>query len=149
MQKPAQIREVITRCVPSLATNPDRLTITVGEGHIVATGAASLSFEWQYQLAIGVIDFAGHPNQLLVPLLAWLRANQSELFCNPDKRDNAIKVESELLGNDLYDLLITLPLTERVIVTRTEVGLGWAYAPEPQDSDDEVLWQPATAGSVG
>lgn len=141
MIKPAAIREVIASCVPQLAQNPERLILTVGDGHIVATGAHSLSFEWQYSLSIGVIDFAGHPDQLIVPLLAWLRANQSELFCNPDKRENAIKVESELLAGDLFDLLITIPLTERVIVTKTEEGIGWQHVPEPPDEPyDGITW---------
>ena len=72
MLKPAAIRDVIARCVPQLAQNPEGLILTVGDGRIVATGARSLSFEWQYPLSIGVIDFAGHPDQLVVPLLAWL-----------------------------------------------------------------------------
>lgn len=142
MLKPTAIRDVIASCVPQLAQNPESLILTVGDGHIVATGAHSLSFEWQYSLSIGVIDFAGHPDQLIVPLLAWLRANQSELFCNPDKRENAIKVESELLAGDLYDLLITIPLTERVIVTKTEEGIGWQHVPEPPDEPyDGITWE--------
>ncbi|MBZ6064705.1 phage tail protein [Aeromonas schubertii] len=142
MLKPQQIRDVLAACVPALATDPERLTITIGEGRIVATGAASLSFEWQYQLAIGVLDFAGHPDQLLVPLLAWLRQHQSELFTNPERRDQAIKVEAELLANDLYDLLLTIPLTERVIVRQTEQGIGWEHVPEPpEDPYDGITWE--------
>ncbi|MGK4474145.1 phage tail protein [Aeromonas molluscorum] len=32
---------------------------------------------------MGIIDFAGHPDQLVVPLLAWLRQHQPELMTNP------------------------------------------------------------------
>ncbi|HHQ4584659.1 phage tail protein [Aeromonas hydrophila] len=142
MLKPAAIRDVIASCVPQLAQNPDRLILTVGDGRIVATGARSLSFEWQYPLSIGVIDFAGHPDQLVVPLLAWLRQNQPELFTNPDKRENAIKVESELLAGDLYDLLITIQLNERVIVKKTELGIGWEHVEEPpEDPYDGITWE--------
>ncbi|MGR1184963.1 phage tail protein [Aeromonas veronii] len=142
MLKPAAIRDVLARCSPQLAQNPESLILTVGDGRIVATGAQSLSFEWQYPLSIGVIDFAGHPDQLVVPLLAWLRQHQPELFTNQDKRENAIKVESELLAGDLYDLLITIPLTERVIVTQTEEGIGWQHVPEPpEDPYDGITWE--------
>lgn len=64
----------------------------MGDGRIVATGATSLSFEWQYPLSIGVIDFAGHPDQLVVPLLAWLRQHQPELFTNAESGKMASKL---------------------------------------------------------
>lgn len=141
MLKPAAIRDVIARCVPQLAQNPEGLILTVGDGRIVATGARSLSFEWQYPLSIGVIDFAGHPDQLVVPLLAWLRQHQPELFTNAEKREDAIKVESELLAGDLYDLLITVQLTERVIVTKRK-RIGWEHVPEPpEDPYDGITWE--------
>jgi hypothetical protein len=72
MEKPKQIREVLTSCVPHLKTNPDKLHIFIAPGNVESTGASSLSFEWQYPLTIGVEDFAGHPDQIMVPLLAWL-----------------------------------------------------------------------------
>ena len=85
MEKPKQIRELLQQSVPQLGQNPERLILTIGEGQIVATGATSLSFEWQYQLEIGVVDFAGHPDMLLIPLLAWLR--QHSLNCSPTRTD--------------------------------------------------------------
>ena len=142
MEKPKQIREVLTRCVPHLKTNPDKLHLFIAPGNVESTGASSLSFEWQYPLSIGVIDFAGHPDQLVVPLLAWLRQHQPELFTNAEKREDAIKVEYELLAGDLYDLLITVQLTERVIVTKTEEGIGWEHVQEPpEDPYDGITWE--------
>ena len=142
MEKPKQIREVLTRCVPHLKTNPDKLHIFIAPGNVESTGARSLSFEWQYPLTIGIEDFAGHPDQIMVPLLAWLRQHQPELFTNAEKREDAIKVESELLAGDLYDLLITVPLTERVIVTKTEEGIGWEHVPEPPEAPyDGITWE--------
>lgn len=142
MEKPKQIRELLQQSVPQLGQNPERLILTIGEGQIVATGATSLSFEWQYPLEIGVIDFAGHPDMLLIPLLAWLRQHQPELFTNPDKRENAIKFQAEVLAGDLYDLLITIPLTERVVVKQTEQGIGWEHVPEPpEDPYDGITWE--------
>ncbi|MEN3787379.1 phage tail protein [Aeromonas veronii] len=142
MEKPKQIRELLQQSVPQLGQNPERLILTIGEGQIVATGATSLSFEWQYQLEIGVVDFAGHPDMLLIPLLAWLRQHQPELFTNPDRRENAIKLQAEVLAGDLYDLLITIKLTERVIVKKTEQGISWEHVPEPpEDPYDGITWE--------
>lgn len=142
MEKPKQIRDLLQQSLPQLGQNPERLILTIGEGQIVATGAHSLSFEWQYPLEIGVIDFSGHPDMLLIPLLAWLRQHQPELFNNPNKRDNAIKFQAEMLAGDLYDLMITIQLTERVIVTKTEQGISWQHVPEPpEDPYDGITWE--------
>ncbi|MGL4822420.1 MAG: phage tail protein [Plesiomonas shigelloides] len=142
MQKVSQIKQCLLATVPSLNKNPDRLILTVTDGKPVATGAASLSFEWNYKLQIGVIDFAGHPDDIMVPLLAWLRQNQSDLFHNRELRENGIRFEMEMLANDLYDLLITVSLTERVIVTKTEDGIGWEHVPEPpEDPYDGIVWE--------
>ncbi|MFM5467909.1 phage tail protein [Aeromonas veronii] len=142
MEKPKQIRELLQQSVPQLGQNPEGLILTIGKGQIVATGAHSLSFEWRYTLEIGVLDFAGHPDMLLIPLLAWLRQHQPELFTNSEKRNDAIQVDAEVLANDLYDLLITIKLTERVIVTKTEQGISWQHVPEPpEDPYDGITWE--------
>lgn len=142
MQKVSKIKQCLLATVPSLNKNPDRLILTVTDGKPVATGAASLSFELNYKLQIGVIDFAGHPDDIMVPLLAWLRQNQSDLFHNRELRENGIHFEMEMLANDLYDLMITVSLTERVIVTKTEDGIGWEHVPEPpEDPDDGIVWE--------
>ena len=120
MEKPKQIREVLTRCVPHLKTNPDKLDIFIAPGNVESTGARSLSFEWQYPLTIGIEDFAGHPDQIMVPLLAWLRQHQPELMTNDEQRKEGITFEAEYLANDLMDLIITVKLTERVRVWQNE-----------------------------
>lgn len=142
MNKPKQIREVLAACLPALRKNPENLTLIVNKANIVATGAHTMSYEWQYDLQIGVIDYAGHPDELLVPLLLWLRQNQPELFTNPDRRENAIAVEVEYLAKDLIDLLITVQLTERVRVQQTEAGVSWEHLPEPpEDPYAGMTWE--------
>lgn len=142
MEKPKQIREVLTRCVPYLATNPDKLHLFIAPGNVESTGASSLSFEWQYPLTIGVEDFAGHPDQIMVPLLAWLRQHQPELMTNDEKRKDGITFEAEYLANDLIDLIITVKLTEGVRVWQNEQGIGWEHLPEPpEDPYDGITWE--------
>ena len=142
MEKPKQIREVLTRCVPYLATNPDKLHLYIPTGGVESTGARSLSYEWQYPLTIGVEDFAGHPDQVMVPLLAWLRQHQPELMTNEERRKDGVKFEAEFLANDLMDLIITVKLTERVRVWQNEQGIGWEHLPEPPEAPyDGITWE--------
>ena len=142
MEKPKQIREVLTNCVPYLAKNPDKLHLYIPTGGVECTGASSLSYEWQYPLSIGIEDFAGHPDQIMVPLLAWLRQHQPELMTNDERRKDGITFEAEYLANDLMDLIITVKLTERVKVWQNEQGIGWEHLPEPpEDPDDGITWE--------
>ncbi|WP_269769812.1 phage tail protein [Aeromonas salmonicida] len=85
---------MLQQCVPLLRQNPDHMMIFVDKGKLVATGAASLSFEYQYELTIIVADFAQHANTIMVPLLAWVRQYQPELMMNSEKREKRHEVRS-------------------------------------------------------
>lgn len=113
MKKPESLRAHLTEALPWLRTNPDRLLVFIDEGGIVSTEEAGLSFEWRYTLNLIFTDLAAHPDDIAVPLLAWLRDNQSELMGNPDRRTD-IRFEADVLAGDKIDLSIKLPLTERV-----------------------------------
>ena len=77
MNKPGQVRDLLTKAVPELNRNPESLHIFVENGNINATGAGlNLSFEYQFELLILITDYAGHADSLIVPLLAWCRDNQ-------------------------------------------------------------------------
>ena len=78
-------------------------------------------------------DFDGHTDSVMIPILDWLRVNQSELLVNMDKSAEGLKFEADMLDRSKVDLSLTLPLTERVIVTRRGGG-GFAveHAAEPQ-----------------
>ncbi|WP_430828006.1 phage tail protein, partial [Chromobacterium piscinae] len=45
MQKPQQLRAALSRSVPLLQQNPERLIMAIAAGTVVATSAPSLSFE--------------------------------------------------------------------------------------------------------
>lgn len=116
MRKPAELRAFLTAANPALAANPDRLSIFVDKGRVRCTGRGGLSHEYEYTLTLFVADFSGTPDSIVLPVLAWLRTAQPELFENRDKRDSMLSLDVEVLQNDLVDLSITLPLTERVAV---------------------------------
>jgi len=131
MKKPEHLRAYLSQALPVFQTHPDRLKLLVDEGHVVATGGHGLSFEYRYTLSLIVTDYRGSPDTLMVPLLAWLREQQRELFDHPDLRES-IRFEADILDHERVDLEIQLPLTERVGVQETTPGnYQIAHFPEP------------------
>src|SRR5690554_2280184 len=135
MNKPGSLRRHLLEHIGELSHDPDRLLIFIENGKIRCTAAAGLSFEYEYSLQMIITDFAGHPDSVMIPLLGWLRTNQHELLANFDKNKDGIQFDAEIMANDLVDLSITLPLSERVIVKPVEGGLSVTHPPEPQLTD--------------
>lgn len=116
MKKPTELRAWLAEKVPHLAKHPDRLHVFIEKGRL-ASRLNSLAFEYRYELQLLFTDFADHPDTLMIPLLAWLQANQPDLLQHPDRQDSAVRFEAEILDNENSDLLVVLDLTERVVVT--------------------------------
>ncbi|OZI23025.1 hypothetical protein CAL26_05955 [Bordetella genomosp. 9] len=133
MLKPNSLRAFLTDSNSFLKADPDRLLMFVDEGRIVASGTLALSHEYRYTLNLIVTDYPGAEDALLLPLLAWLRTNQPELFENPELRDNAIPFDVDLNNNQTVDISIKVALTERVIVTYDDATqrVNVAHVPEP------------------
>ncbi|SOZ15583.1 bacteriophage P2 Tail completion protein GPR [Cupriavidus taiwanensis] len=145
MMKPNSLREALTTAVPDLARHPEKLHVFVDEGRLVATGARSLSFEYRYTLTLIVTDFAAGSDEIMVPVLAWLRVNQPELFFSPTQREDGVKFEADILNHTTVDLALKLPLTERVTVRVNGAGYLVEHHPEPvNEEDDPSTWLPAT-----
>lgn len=133
MNKPGSLRRHLLEHIGELSHDPDRLLIFIENGKIRCTAAAGLSFEYEYSLQMIITDFAGHPDSVMIPLLGWLRTNQHELLANFDKNKDGIQFDAEIMANDLVDLSITLPLSERVIVKLQPDGaLDVKHPDEPQ-----------------
>lgn len=122
MYKPADLRAHLTSANPDLNQNPDKLLVFADQGHAVASGAGSLSFEYQYRLNIIITDYSGDPDAIMVPLIAWVTVNQIELLNNPDLRKTGIRFEVDFNNHESIDLSISLDLTERTIVTQLDDG---------------------------
>ncbi|MFP6562374.1 phage tail protein [Paraburkholderia sp. B3] len=122
MIKPASLRAAIVRAIPSLAANPDKLTVFIDAGSIAATSARSLSFEYRYTCNVMLLDFAGDSDELFVAIVEWTRAYQADLFLNPDERANGITYEVDILDNATVDVSVKLQLTESVVVRRADDG---------------------------
>lgn len=133
MNKPTALRGHLLAAVPELHKNPDRLLVFIDNGSIRSTAAPGLSFEYSYTLNVILTDYAGHPDAVAIPLLAWLLVNQPELLTNLEKGKTAIAFEADVLDNSKVDLSLKLPLTERVIVKKQDDGsLQVSHPNEPE-----------------
>lgn len=133
MKKPESLREHLLGAVADLKNDPDRLLVFIDEGSVRSTLGHGLSFEYRYTLNVILTDFAGHPDAVFIPLLAWIRVNQSELLANQDKHKESIGFEADILDGGKVDLSIKLPLTERAIVKKHDNGaLEVTHPDEPQ-----------------
>ncbi|MCU4482245.1 phage tail protein [Acinetobacter ursingii] len=132
MKKPQSLRNHLLAAIPELQRDPERILIFVDHGAVRSTIANGLSFEYAYTLNMVLTDYAGDLAAVSIPVLDWVRVNQSDLMANLDKVKSGIKFEAEILANDKVDLGIELALTERVIVKNIDEGLTVSYPDEPQ-----------------
>ncbi|WP_055128239.1 phage tail protein [Pseudomonas mediterranea] len=133
MNKPESLRTHLLATISELKHNPDRLLIFIDNGKIRCTAAASLSFEYSFDLQVILTDFAGHPDSVMLPVLGWLKVNQADLLENLNKSTGGIQFEADILDNSKVDLSLTLTLTERVIVSKDADGYTTIHHPgEPQ-----------------
>ena len=150
MNKPENLRAHLLATVEELKHNPDRLLIFIDNGKIRCTAAYTLSFEYSFNLQIILTDFAGHPDSVMLPLLGWVSVHQSELLENLSKASDGIQFEADILDNSKVDMSLTLPLTERVVVGKDDLGNTTIRHPrEPQRVADflDSNWIPGAQGT--
>jgi hypothetical protein len=150
MNKPDSLRTHLLATIAELKHNPDRLLIFIDNGKVRCTAAASLSFEYSFDLQIILTDFAGHPDSVMLPLLGWLSVHQSELLENLNKSADGIQFEADVLDNSKVDMSLTLPLTERVVVSQDNEGNTTIRHPSEPQRVAEFLdpnWIPSAQGT--
>ena len=131
MHKLKSLRQALIDAIPQLKANPDRLQMSVGSGNIDARLTSSLSFEKRYVLNAKVSGFTGDSEGFFVPVLAWLRENQPDIFTLDEGRKNGCSFTIVLNDDDTMDISIKVQLTERILVSQEEGGLHATYSPEP------------------
>ncbi|HCW47412.1 MAG TPA: phage tail protein [Erwiniaceae bacterium] len=136
MNKPQSLRHALNKAVPYVRENPDRLHLFVDNGSLVATSAASISWEYRYTLNVVVTDFTGDQNLLMAPILYWLRDNQPDALQNPDARERLFTFEVDILGNGACDLSLNLKLTERVLAREVNGQMQIEAVPEPDEPEE-------------
>jgi len=143
MYKPDSLKKHLTSAIADLRQNPDKLHIFIDEGGALGTGTASLSFRYEYALNLIITDFVASFDALFVPLIAWLKVNQAEIFANEDLRKKAIRFEVDMNNHESRDISITLLLTEAVAVKPLDAGrLDVTHVREPQLTPpfDDPFW---------
>ena len=151
MNKPESLRAHLLATVADLQHNPELLLIFIDNGKVRCTAAATLSFEYSYDLQIIFTAFAGHPDSVMLPVLGWISINQPELLENYEKMQSGIQFEADILDKDKVDLGLTLRLTERVVVgTDAQGNTTVKHAGEPQRVAGylDPNWVPGSQGNA-
>lgn len=135
MRKADSLRQWLTAMLPDLKTHPDRLQIYVEGGQIGARQSRTPSFVYAYTLKVGIWDFAGDADKIMVPMLAWIEKEQPQLLRRSDSQP--FSFEAELLDSEALDILISIDLTENVLVLPRADGSGYdlQHPPEPDFRD--------------
>ena len=135
MDKPGSLRDTLTRAIPDLARNPEKLAIFVVGGRVIHTGTDALSWEYRYALRVVLTDFTGHADAVMAPVVMWMKRHQPEAFATPASRESAIRFEAEFLNTGAADLQLDLELTEAVLARPRQDGppgaLNLIHKPEP------------------
>ncbi|MDB5725001.1 MAG: phage tail protein [Novosphingobium sp.] len=123
MLKPDSLRAAIETALPELKKDPDHLKIYIDKGRILhRLQPGSFSFEYRYRLNALLINYAGHPDKLMLPLIAWLQLHQPDLFLNHDTADQAITFEVDILDAASVDIAFEMELSETVRAVPREAG---------------------------
>ncbi|TCW81009.1 phage tail protein [Burkholderia sp. SRS-46] len=122
MIKPNSLRAALADALPQLAAAPDLLAVFINDGHIVATGTHTPSFEYRYECEILIRDFIGSADDVMIAVVEWSRANQPDLVTNADQRRDGMTFVADILANNAVDLAVKLKLTESVVVGVNEDG---------------------------
>lgn len=151
MRKADSLRAWLTAYIPELKTHPDRLQIYVEGGAPRTRQSATLSFSYAYTLKVGIWEFAGDADRIMVPILAWIEKEQPQLLRRPD--NVPFTFEAELLDSEVSDIEISIDLTENVLVLPRADGSGYdiEHPPEPDFTDgfgdETVKFTAAFAGA--
>lgn len=115
--KPDSLKEALTKALDRahhISDNPDRLQIELLEGSVHALATAGLGFQYRYDVAVGVLDFTGELNEIMIPLLVWLKRWETSYFLNHSQAEQGIRFERQVLDDEAANILFTLKLTEAV-----------------------------------
>ena len=145
MKKADAVRAHLLVALPAFRTNPDQLKVWVDDGRVVSRRTPALGFEYRYQLQILAEAVTIGPDELLIPLLLWLRDHQPDLLLRFQEDASAIRFAADILDEQSWNIAVTIDLTEAVTVTPRADGSGWDVEHLPEPSPDD----PLLAGASG
>lgn len=143
MIKPNALRDAVTAALPGLAMDPERLTISIEKGRLVATGArpqgAVCAFEYRYDLVLSILDFALDPDVLFAAIFLWAGVHQRDLIDRYAGGDRTgIEFAVDVLDAQSVDIEVRLALSEAVDVAGTEGAWTFTHHAEPPDAERAI-----------
>jgi hypothetical protein len=139
MNKPERFRTALLAALPELANDPQRLSIFVEKGKLVASGTPGLGWQYSYQLTAVLQDFAGDMDTLAKAIVAWVAVEQPDMLKNSTQAERGIRFECELMTAELADVAIEIDLTEAVYANSD--GQTFEHPTEPPaDPTSAWLW---------
>ncbi|WDD95935.1 phage tail protein [Burkholderia sp. FERM BP-3421] len=117
MIKPDSLR----RALVAAGASPDKLTVSIEQGALVATGAPSPSFEYRYVLNVTLRDAPGDPDPFAIALVAWLAEHEPALPLRTDERETGVTFDMTP-DNGAPRLMLRVKLSEPVVVTTLPDG---------------------------
>ncbi len=151
MNKIASLREALLASNPHLRQRPDSLFTFIESGTIAATMGRGNGWRYHYSLSLLLTDYAGHPDSVFAPLIAWVRDNQPDILLDQSGKQQ-IGFEVEVLSDATYDIAIKLPLSESVVLTQgTDGKITATHKAEPPaldavSADAPTVWQVIAGG---
>lgn len=116
MKKPASLRATLEKAIPYIKHNPEQFHAYIEAGNVLASAAASNSFEYEFTLTLLLEAYSGDGDIVFLTIVRWLREHQIETLLNPEKMADALSFEVDIINDKTVDILIKLKLSERVIV---------------------------------
>lgn len=113
--------------------NPADLHFHIPQGSLQATQRAGLGFGYTYTLVMTVLDFAHSVDEIMIPLLLWIRRWQPELLVlTADQGGIAFEIED--LDDNKVDVMIRIPVSEGVSLMPRPGGGFDLFRPEEPPS---------------
>lgn len=138
MRKLDLLRSWMTKALPFLERAPEALQLFADEGRVACTAAGGgLSYEWRYTITMQLWDFAGDPDHVIVPVLAWIGKYQRELLQSYATNAQAIAFRAEVLDAGKVDLELRFEVSEGVQVVARPDGSGCDIAPVLEPGEDD------------
>jgi hypothetical protein len=138
VNKPERFRVALLAALPDLANDPQRLSIFVEKGKLIASGTEGAGWQYSYQLTVILQDFAGDMDALAKAVIAWVAVEQPDMLKNPLQAERGIRFECELMTSELADIVIEIDLTEAVYAANE--GSFDHPAEPPADPTSAWLW---------
>lgn len=133
--KPDSLKQALTTALDGahhISDNPDRLQIEILEGTVHALATPGFGFRYAYEIAVGVLDYAGELNEIMIPLLLWLERWEPEYLLSHTKAQRGIGFERQPLNDEAANIMFTLHLTETVgFEKREDGGFNAIHRPSP------------------